>query len=467
MNRFGKGPRRVARVVVVALTLGALGWAGFNWAAARARASARDGYVAAGGTLELQDLVEPPPPAEANFAMIPVIAELRESMGAQGGGDGDSAEARLRAMRPDSLRSHTMKGNRDVLRAVAEEAGLSGSFGEMLAAYDQAHAGVLAELRAGLDRPVSSASILRGVGRDEVLYGLNEAVGMTLGRVADGLSFRASLALEADRPEVAWECVKIRARLAETIGSSGSSVGRVIGAATWRGVARDLKRILAAGGWNPEDAAWLADRLEPGTAGEVLIPGIEAELIAYLQIVDLAKHHTDYAKFLWMDRPSVWSHCPSALIPDGYFDVLGTRAFEDAAAMLAPLRTDGTWHRLAAELRAAKAGASGSDSGAMGLREILGLPCNILLHEAVVRAQARLALALEEHRTRHGGYPATLEEIGGEATLDPVTGSAFEYSKTGAHGYRLYSVGVDGKDDSGRIDDPERPSRFTEADWVW
>jgi len=64
-----------------------------------------------------------------------------------------------------------------------------------------------------------------------------------------------------------------------------------------------------------------------------------------------------------------------------------------------------------------------------------------------------LMLALETHRTEHGAYPQTLEALGSRLLprvpadrFDP--GNAIRYISHG-HGFVLYSVGADGKDDGG------------------
>lgn len=60
------------------------------------------------------------------------------------------------------------------------------------------------------------------------------------------------------------------------------------------------------------------------------------------------------------------------------------------------------------------------------------------------------AAAVRAYRLRHGPYPRTLAEAGAaDLNTDPITGGEFVY-RTGAKGFLLYSVGVDGKDDAGK-----------------
>ncbi|MGC8785386.1 MAG: hypothetical protein ACP5RN_13495 [Armatimonadota bacterium] len=72
---------------------------------------------------------------------------------------------------------------------------------------------------------------------------------------------------------------------------------------------------------------------------------------------------------------------------------------------------------------------------------------------AISVARLRLlacAAAVRAYRLRHGHYPRTLAEAGiADLNKDPITGGEFVYH-TGAKGFLLYSVGVDGKDDGGK-----------------
>ena len=70
--------------------------------------------------------------------------------------------------------------------------------------------------------------------------------------------------------------------------------------------------------------------------------------------------------------------------------------------------------------------------------------------KAVVHSQASLLVAdtlaaAMMHRLKHGDWPTTLEG----SPLDPVDGKALRFHRT-ADGFRVYSVGKDGKDDGGR-----------------
>ena len=65
------------------------------------------------------------------------------------------------------------------------------------------------------------------------------------------------------------------------------------------------------------------------------------------------------------------------------------------------------------------------------------------------------AIALERYRLRHGGYPKTLDALAPDfvktVPLDFMNGQPFHYSVDGGGHFLLYSVGLNGKDDGGKI----------------
>jgi hypothetical protein len=66
------------------------------------------------------------------------------------------------------------------------------------------------------------------------------------------------------------------------------------------------------------------------------------------------------------------------------------------------------------------------------------------------------ALALERHHLRHGSYPDSMNELVPEFLKQPPTdfmdGKPLRYKKTGDGHFALYSVGLDGIDDGGRLE---------------
>jgi hypothetical protein len=81
---------------------------------------------------------------------------------------------------------------------------------------------------------------------------------------------------------------------------------------------------------------------------------------------------------------------------------------------------------------------------------------------------AAVACALERHRLRHGGYPATLAELAPAfipaVPADPMTGKPFGYERPESGPYRLWSAGLNGRDDGGVMLDKRNDE---DGDWVW
>lgn len=89
---------------------------------------------------------------------------------------------------------------------------------------------------------------------------------------------------------------------------------------------------------------------------------------------------------------------------------------------------------------------------------------------------ARVAIALERHRLKHGAYPATLEAIdaafvpAGGIPRDVISGGPLHYAPTADGRFQLYAVGWNGKDDGGSVvwkDKAQTQVDFTQGDWVW
>lgn len=95
--------------------------------------------------------------------------------------------------------------------------------------------------------------------------------------------------------------------------------------------------------------------------------------------------------------------------------------------------------------------------------------------ERTARAQTGLRLgglacALERHRLQHGNYPESLEElksVPAAMTHDLVLGGPLHYRREAEHGYVLYSLGWNRKDDGGVPTTEGKKSKQTDLDWVW
>ncbi|CAN5517754.1 hypothetical protein BH09VER1_BH09VER1_51270 [soil metagenome] len=82
--------------------------------------------------------------------------------------------------------------------------------------------------------------------------------------------------------------------------------------------------------------------------------------------------------------------------------------------------------------------------------------------------QARIACALERYYLAHLEYPQTLEALVPEdlsaVPVDIVNGEPMHFERAAAGAFRLWSIGVDGKDDKGV---PAKRTELQRGDWVW
>jgi hypothetical protein len=90
--------------------------------------------------------------------------------------------------------------------------------------------------------------------------------------------------------------------------------------------------------------------------------------------------------------------------------------------------------------------------------------------------QALAAIALERFFAKHGAYPAKLEELAPEflpaVPLDACDGRPLRYRRTETGRFMLWSVGVDGSDDEGKVTLGAKGSaklnkRDYLGDWAW
>jgi hypothetical protein len=82
--------------------------------------------------------------------------------------------------------------------------------------------------------------------------------------------------------------------------------------------------------------------------------------------------------------------------------------------------------------------------------------------------QARIACGLERYYLARREYPKELAALVPEYLSalqgDLIDGQPMRYERTSATAYRLWSIGVDGKDDGGK---PSDRKKYEVGDWVW
>lgn len=101
----------------------------------------------------------------------------------------------------------------------------------------------------------------------------------------------------------------------------------------------------------------------------------------------------------------------------------------------------------------------------------MAVPAYSKVIDATIRTQAyldmaQIACALERYRLLHASYPTSLESLVPaflvELPKDIADGQPLRYQVTPEGSYMLYSVGLDGTDENGRLDE-----KTDQGDWAW
>jgi hypothetical protein len=106
--------------------------------------------------------------------------------------------------------------------------------------------------------------------------------------------------------------------------------------------------------------------------------------------------------------------------------------------------------------------------------ELMAVPAIEKPMTAVARAEAfvalaRTACALERHRLAHGSYPEAVAALVPQylpaMPRDVIDGQPLRYRRLADDGFKVWSIGIDGRDDDGT---PVKSStQDARGDWVW
>lgn len=460
--------RRTVRGVAVVVTLTVLGHAAFNWWAAREKQAAEQRFLAGGGKLEMSELVTPLPPDEENFAMIPVLAEMRrECQVDAGSAAADRLTGMFRAMKGPAERGNKRKpasNSRPSAIETGEAWGLKGDAGEMLTQYDALHREAIETMRSGMERRFAVAPKLFDLETDEPWFSLTCMSSMSLMQARVGLNFRTRLAVAAGRPEAALESLRMSARISAMTNSEGTVITSLVAAAEDWNMAGSLKEGLEAGIWSEDELREIQSFWPPLQSGDELANLMNGEALTFIQALEMAADGFDAYRSLQNVDDNFIGRMQWRILPEGCFDLEAARSLDLALDWMKRFRGD----RSPAEwMKAAQAERARSLRSGISMVDgtFVAVCAEHAVKSQVLRALSMLAIELELHRLEQGHHPDTLDSIAGRGELDPLTGEAFRYAREG-EGYRLYSVGPDGNDDGGEARMPGRTFRESK-DWVW
>lgn len=445
--------RRLCQALVVILSVLLLAVAAINWEGRSVRNRTVAKLQAEGHPLVMKPLLPPLPPDDQNFAMIPLFVQVKEEKRRLGNRQNEG-EMWDKLNRMNFLgmtggllylrdREPDFKGWADALKCEPTPAAIADR-------YDELNAVPLAALREGMSRPYAQLSTMQEFMKDEEFINFGTPLSYLLTRAADGLVCRAHANLAAGRPEVAKESLRMGCRIAETVGSDGTFIARLYQCRVLNQLYPALARSLRAGNWSAAELDALEAGFDRMDLREGFLHASEIENAWMVLAFDYIRENRAKASTLTVlgkTRQLLVRLVPSGLIDRQLAEALATRCEFSRALEKAPRMSD--WGRTCDEFQARE---KVDDSRGRWLPGMGGINAPVMKSaiSATVRLkEAKLACELERFRLLNGRYPKDLQEIGGTVILDPLDGEPFRYSVQDG-GYRLYSLGPNGKDDDGR-----------------
>ena len=409
----------------------------------------------------LADFAPPPVPEARNFAAAPLIAEVR-----QGHGWGVSFTSLGRAMDVKYLGQWRFGLHAD-LKALRRDQGLE--LGTALAAYDPV-----------LDRLAEAARRPQNRFLDQ--YSEPDAFGPGLlgfRSVARVLSLRAMVRLEQGQTGAAFDDVQTGLRVVNHLRLEPYLTQQLLRMACLSIMMQPVWEGIQAHQWNEAQLAGLqeelatVDMLASWKLGLLAQPCYQAQSdqAGWWTELKAGRHWSKWAEKP-MGRPKAILR--SLFLPQGWKDQNHARSamlFDEVCC--APL--DAARHRVYPEQQAqAEARLRTLKRGPYTFLISNFVPAFAEQNQRVARLQAgldqaRVACALERYRLARKTYPASLREGLGaylpEVPRDLMTGRDLGYERTASGGYRLWSLGWEGKDHAGNPG-PD-PRNLALGNWCW
>lgn len=458
-----KALRRTGWTLATLASLTVLGYAALNWHGARLKRDAL-ARLRSGGVLLDSGVLPVIPPDDRNFAAIPLLRETSVP-----GDPDDFVSAELKSVDPrleplyqrdfEKIRA-PLSPDPDFSR-LPEKSPYGRSAAGFLESYDRLNASALAELRAALLRPESQRP-LNLVNASAPDYDAMDLHGGRIRSAMNGLRLRALAAIEVRDAPRAVESIALWHRLAEVLCSRGTLLpvmaeGRL-----------PLRRGIDAHLFSRADLLSLQEIFRRPAYREKTLASLRLSALSFQRWSQWKERPASYSRvfssFVDADSPLVWHwlQCHASLLPAGFFDISAALWADEMSALVKAVEAPGPiagWWTLARRPQPGWENWQWSHE--------LWLPRGIVTRGAqglVAQSLNLLACDLEAYRLAHGAYPESLDALEGAATLDPLNGQPFRYSREGGS-FRLYSIGPDGIDQGGKSD--VIGGWWGGADWVW
>ncbi len=309
--------------------------------------------------------------------------------------------------------------------------------------------------------------------------------------LARTLALRARAAMDAKDSQEAARSILVLKRISAACESEALLIGFLVGITTdvmateavWHGL---HERVLTAADLNLLQIAFMAD-----DGDKSLLLAMRGEMAAGLSTLAFLQEARAGRKKISQERLSALSDVMALsantyrVLPDGLFDHWKSVAADvELRFLIQPLKQEG----IAAVVRAGKAmDREFMEKGNLVLHAdhimarlivpaVKQISSNALLAQVRSR-QAVAAIALERFYLKNTKYPTRLDELRPDflasVPLDPCDGKPMRYRLSESGRYLLWSVGFDGKDDAGKVNEakPGDSSALRKpgylGDWTW
>lgn len=468
-----KWSRRSLEGAAVLLSILGLGTAAANRWAAGVRHGAVESFRLRGNLFDEAKFEVPLPPDEENFAMLPLLVALRKEAALPEDLD-HPLRTRLQRMGADergrSIKLPKQRADLD-LEAVRTGLGLRGTAAEMLEEYDRKHADVLNALKDGMHRPSAVLPPRLDINDPENVFRAASGGILALKHISTGLAIRAGLALEAGRPEIAMESILINRRLSDLVMSEPTALGQLLGWAFDRLHLHLLQKGIAAGAWDAGQLAALRQAWTPRDTRETVARTLNIEGVAIAILYDHWKRDRRLLGEIQGTGSGLINELKWKALPGFWFDSQAAAVLGRTEQALEVIREEGPLQKWWDEGRTFSAAAPDLLSQAFQIEEYSEGPLVQALvksgsRAAVDDAMARLACRLAEYKMATGSFPATLDSLPAEETLDPLSGEPFRYRLEEGH-FVLYSIGPDKVDEGGLVHPKRLMPIHDQPDWLW
>ena len=469
-----------------------------RWRGARAWEAAKKDYLAAGGSLEMQEHFPPAPPAAAeNFGALPLFKEislLNSSLGQQN--RKRLEEASLRP--PEGYAEGKAKPSSSLeldeyllkyaafLNLETQSRSSSEIAQELLNLTEQKAGDIIREMKEGIAYPISQLPQSPFETTKEDYWFECALPHLTvLLDVSQTLRLRGQASIELGDRQVALESVLLLFQLKELV-KKDFLVGILVAQGFDHMAMGIIERGIQKQVWSDDDLKSIVQTPNFSSLSKTLLSTFEIEAIVLLQCIDVMKGSIreriaiePLIEALDQSGEARGSfRFKNVATPRGWYDLrkaelvrllLPFLSLKNSPNNLSELLT--VIQRSEKKLEAMEGSPSPSTKIISEVSPAISKTGNRIIAGDLRRELARVSCAIERYRLANNDIPSSLSELVPDylnaPPLDPIDRAPLRYQPQGANGYTLYSIGVDRQDNNGKPDkNPGSPTKGTDVVWT-